>query len=271
MIALSAAPLAPTLAALASGALIGTILSVLGAGGSILAVPLLIAAVGITDPHVAIGTAAAAVALNASIALWRQTRMSNVRWPCGLLFALAGVCGAWAGTLLGKAMNGQKLLILFGMVMVLVGIASMRRGTDAAVSETVRLTRRTAATLSPRLAVAGLSTGVASGFFGIGGGFLIVPSLMVATGMAMPLAMGTSLVAVAGFGFTALASYAASGWVDWGIAAWMSLGGLIGVGLGTRAARSLHARRLLLSRLFSGLVIASGAFVIWKGLPALGQ
>jgi hypothetical protein len=252
------------LAALGSGAIIGAILSLLGAGGSILAVPLLVFVVGVSDPHTAIGTGAAAVSANALIALWRHARRGNVRWPCGLVFAASGVAGAYAGTLLGKAIDGQRLLMLFGGVMILIGALSLRGGPEGALAQAIRMTRENASQMAPRLSLAGLGAGAASGFFGIGGGFLVVPGLMAAAGLPMSLATGTSLVAVAAFGLTALASYAASGYVDWAIAGLLTLGGFVGALGGSVVASRLAGTGKGLSLVFAGVVIATGLYVVWR-------
>lgn len=252
-------------AALASGALIGAILSLLGAGGSILAVPLLVFFVGVRDPHTAIGTGAAAVAANALIALYGHARRGNVRWPCGLVFAGAGVIGAFFGTLIGKALDGQRLMTIFGLVMIVVGLTSLRGGPEGALASGVRMTRENAPQMAPRLLGAGLGVGAASGFFGIGGGFLIVPALMAAAGLAMSVAMGTSLVAVAAFGLTALSSYAWSGFVDWPIALLMTTGGALGAAIGGLGAQALSKQRKLLGLVFAGVVIVTGASIVWRG------
>ena len=101
--------------ALASGGLIGLVLGLIGGGGSILAVPLLVYAVGVPSAHVAIGTAAFAVALNAATSLGLHAWRTSIRWPCALVFSAAGVGGALAGAAFGKSVDGQKLLALFGL------------------------------------------------------------------------------------------------------------------------------------------------------------
>ncbi len=105
-----------------SGSLVGLILGVVGGGGSILAVPLLIYAVGMASPHAAIGTSAVAVAGSALVNLGAHGRAGNVKWRCGLVFAAAGVAGALAGSTVAKSLDGQKLLSLFGLLMLVVGI-----------------------------------------------------------------------------------------------------------------------------------------------------
>lgn len=191
-----------------SGSLVGFTLGLIGGGGSVLAVPLMVYLVGVGNPHVAIGTSAVAVAVNAAANLVNHARSGHVKWPCALIFAAAGMVGALAGSTLGKMVDGQKLLLLFALVMIVIGLLMLRkRGTDSQLD--VRLSRRN---LLPLLAF-GLGTGTLSGFFGIGGGFLIVPALMFATGMPILSAIGSSLVSVTTFGLTTAANYALSGLV----------------------------------------------------------
>jgi uncharacterized membrane protein YfcA len=258
-----------SLAALASGAVIGAILGLLGAGGSILAVPLLVYFVGVSDPHTAIGTGAAAVAGNALLALWRHARRGNVRWPCGLVFATAGVAGAWLGTLLGKAVDGRALLAGFGAVMILVGVLSLRTRSEPDAAVAVRMTPGNAAVMAPKLGAIGFGVGAASGFFGVGGGFLVVPGLVASAGLPLSVAMGTSLVAVSAFGLTALASYAGSGLVDWPIAGLMTLGGLGGAILGGLGSQALETRRRMLAIVFSAVLVATGLYVIARSVIVL--
>ena len=119
------------LAALAAGALIGLVLGLVGGGGSILAVPLLVYAVGVESAHAAIGTAAVAVALNAAAGLAAHARSGTVKWPCALVFAGAGVAGAQIGAEAGKALDGDKLLALFGALMIAVGAVVTWQGSGA--------------------------------------------------------------------------------------------------------------------------------------------
>ncbi len=115
----------------------------------------------------------------------------------------------------------------------------------------------------------GFGVGLFSGFFGIGGGFLIVPGLILATGMPLTSAIGTSLVAVAAFGAATAASYAVSGLIYWWLAGLFVLGGLIGGVAGVQLGRVLAARKQPLNTLFASLVIAVGVYVVAQGLFAL--
>lgn len=246
---------------LASGSLVGFSLGLVGGGGSILAVPLLIYLVGVSDPHVAIGTSAIAVAANAAANLVNHARAGNVKWRCALVFSLAGVAGAFLGSTLGKIVEGQKLLALFAVVMMIVG-ALMLKGRSGVGEPSVRLNRENL----PKLLATGFVSGALSGFFGIGGGFLIVPALIVATGMPILHAVGSSLVAVTGFGLTTAANYALSGFVDWTLAALFVAGGVIGGLLGARSAGSLAGRKGALNTVFASLIFAVAIYMLVRSL-----
>lgn len=248
-----------------SGALVGFSLGLVGGGGSILAVPLMVYLVGVREPHVAIGTSALAVAANAALGLANHARAGNVKWQCGLLFAGAGIIGAFAGSTAGKAFDGQKLLFLFALVMIVVGVIMLRRRGKAGDGN-VRLSRENAV----KLGGFGLGTGAFSGFFGIGGGFLIVPGLIAATDMAMINAVGTSLVAVTSFGLTTAFNYALSGLVDWALAGVFIIGGFAGSMAGARAAKKLSAAGKL-TTVFATLIFVVAAYMLYKsGTAAFG-
>ena len=187
------------LLAIGSGSLVGFTLGLIGGGGSILAVPLLVYVVGVSSPHVAIGTSALAVAASAAANLFGHTRAGTVKWRCALVFALSGIAGAAGGAQLGKMVDGSRLLMLFGVLMVVVGLA-MLRPRKSGGNPDVMLTRESMAKLLPLLIGIGFAVGALSGFFGIGGGFLIVPGLMGATAMPLINAIGSSLVSVTAFG-----------------------------------------------------------------------
>lgn len=257
-------PTAMIFAALASGSLIGLILGLVGGGGSILAVPLLVYVVGVGSAHAAIGTAAVAVAANAAFSLIGHAREGTVKWPCAFVFAAAGVIGAAMGAEIGKAVDGQRLLMLFGLLMIGVGISMLRKKRTAEAPD-VRLSRTTARQLLPRLVPIGLGVGLAAGFFGIGGGFLIVPGLVMATAMPLKNAVGTSLVVVTALGLTTAASYALSGYVDWLLVGVMIVGGVGGAAMGILLGRGLGARKGLLERLFAVIVMAVGTYVMVRG------
>ncbi len=250
---------------IASGGLVGFVLGLVGGGGSILAVPLLVYLVGVPSPHVAIGTSAVGVALSAAANLIGHARAGNVKWRCALVFAAAGIIGAAIGAGIGRAIDGKKLLVLFGGLMIVIAAITAFRKTSQGDPD-VRLTQTTAPILLPRLLYTGAGVGLLSGFFGIGGGFLIVPGLMSATGMPMLAAIGSSLVAVTAFGITTAFSYAISGLIDWRLVVLFIGGAVIGGLGGAQAAIKMAPFKTLLGRIFSAFVAAVGLYVIIRGI-----
>ncbi|HKG99933.1 MAG TPA: sulfite exporter TauE/SafE family protein [Bradyrhizobium sp.] len=249
---------------LASGALVGFSLGLVGGGGSILAVPLMVYLVGVPEPHVAIGTSALAVAANAAVNLSNHARGGTVRWGCALTFAAAGIIGALVGSIFGKMLDGQKLLALFALLMLVIAALMLKTRARAGLPDVkINLSNM------PAIVGLGLATGTLSGFFGIGGGFLIVPALMLATGMSIMNAVSSSLVAVTAFGLTTAASYAWSGLISWGLAGLFIAGGIVGGLIGTRSARLLAGRRGALNTLFAAVIIAIALYMLVRSLSLL--
>lgn len=252
------------ISAVGSGSLVGFTLGLLGGGGSILATPLLLYVVGVSQPHIAIGTGALAVSANAIVNFASHAIKGNVRWRCGIMFAGLGVVGALAGSTLGKAMDGSKLLLLFGLLMLVVGALMLRpRKLTASGPKPVDLR------MCVKTAGVALVSGAASGFFGIGGGFLIVPGLILATGMPMINAVGTSLLAVAAFGLATAINYSLSGLVDWALAADFIAGGVLGGIIGTLVATKLADHKNTLNRIFAAMIFVVAAYVIYRSLGAM--
>jgi uncharacterized membrane protein YfcA len=250
--------------AFGSGALVSFLLGLFGGGGSMLALPLLLHVVGVPSPHAAIGVSAAAVSANALTNLGLHARHQMVKWRCAALFTVSGIAGAAAGAALGKSMNGHGLLVFFGIFTVAVGALMLRRPRSPGQPE-VRLTLLSAPILAPRLVALGFAIGATSGFFGIGGGFLIAPALVWATDMPLAMAIGSSLVAVAAFGATTAISYGASGMIDWPLTTLFALGGLLGGLAGSRLTARLASRAQALRPAFAAFVIASGIYVTADG------
>jgi uncharacterized protein len=248
------------LLAVLCGSAVGFSLALIGGGGSILAVPLLLYVVGLRDPHMAIGTSALAVAINAFANLLPHARAGHVRWPAAFMFAATGVVGAFLGSSLGKIIEGRHLLVLFALLMLVIAMLMLRgrRGHDGS-----GYPRRH---MYQRLGLVGLGAGSLAGFFGIGGGFLIVPGLVFASGMAMIDAVGTSLFCVGSFGFTAALNYAMSGMVAWPIALEFIAGGVAGGWLGMLAAQKMSKKRGALSVLFAAVIAAVAVFMLAKSL-----
>jgi uncharacterized membrane protein YfcA len=177
------------------------------------------------------------------------------------VFAAAGIIGAFGGSLLGKMVDGQKLLALFALVMMVIAALMLKTRSRIGLPD-VKINMSN----MPAIVALGLATGTMSGFFGIGGGFLIVPALMLATGMPIMNAVSSSLVAVTAFGMTTAASYAWSGLVWWGLAALFVAGGVAGGIVGTRSARHLSERRGALNIVFAVVIIAVALYMLARNV-----
>ncbi len=251
----------PYLSSFVGGAVIGLVLSVFGGGGSVLATPLLVYVVGVRDPHVAVGTSAAAVAVNALAGLIAHGRAGHVKWRCALVFGAAGLAGVLIGAHLSKQMPGDRLMFWFAFAMAAIGLSMLIARKESGDPAVVLTMSRTV-----KLVPLGLVTGLASGFFGIGGGFLIVPCLMAGAGMTIAHAAASSLVSVALFGAATSASYAASGFVDWPVFLALVAGGVLGAVAGMRASKALEGHAGFARRIFALMVLATAAYVAWRSM-----
>ena len=250
-----------------SGLAVGFTLGLIGSGGSILAVPLLLYLVGYPNPHVVIGTTALAVSANAYINLIPHARAGNVRWRDAVVFALVGAIAAFVGSTLGKAVDGKKLLFLFAILMLVIA-ALMLRPRKAAHAQDL-LTEHASRGKLVKLVVAAALVGMLSGFFGIGGGFLIVPGLVLSTGMSMIAAIGTSLFSVGTFGLTTALNYARSGLLDWTVAGLYIGGGVIGGWVGSRMATHLgRSGKGTLNVIFATMVAIVAVYMLYRNLSA---
>lgn len=253
------------------GAIVGFSLGLTGGGGSILAVPLLVYGLSMA-PRVAVGTSLAAVGATALLGFAQKWRRGEVEVRVGLLFALAGVVGAPLGAAIGSRIPEALLLALFSGLMLVV---AARMWVRARAEESARGEARDGLgpegphAVSPRgaaaLAAVGLLTGVLSGLFGVGGGFVIVPALVFAGGVGIRRAIGTSLLVIALVSASGVASLLALGRpFDMGTTALFAAGGLAGTLAAGRLARRLSGPRL--TRVFAVAVVLMAAFMIAKTL-----
>ena len=232
---------------------IGALLGLLGGGGSILTVPMLVYLLG-EPPSSAIPTSLVVVGATALAAMIPAARAGNVRFRAGALIAGGAVLGAFGGGRLARLVPGNVLLAAFGALMLVAAFAMMRP-RPAATAEKPALGTLVA------LAV-GLAIGLVSGLVGAGGGFLIVPALVLVAGLPMRDAVGTSLFVIAlqsGAGFAGQISHAK---LDLTLAAVVTLASVIGSQLGVRAGRKLSQEALRGG--FAWLVLVLGAVVLAK-------
>ncbi|MGC9153251.1 MAG: sulfite exporter TauE/SafE family protein [Vulcanisaeta sp.] len=248
-----------------SGVLVGFSLGLIGGGGSILAVPLFLYFVGLdTIPdaaHIAIGTTALAVGLNAYINSYMHLKKKNVAPKVGGIFAGVGLIGSLIGAYLGHITPGTSLLTYFAIAMIVLGVYMAIRKEPAQtgninevnhVLEAFRKCPRLTPSTVLKVAVFGFIVGLVSGYFGIGGGFLIVPSLMFSAGLCITRAIGTSLLSVGTFGVASGAEYWFYGDVLILIALLYVAGGVAGGYAGTSIAVKAPKKTL---RIAYGIII----------------
>ena len=239
------------------GALVGLLLTLFGGGGSVLATPWLIYVVGVADTHVAIGTSAAAVAVNALGGLFGQARAGQVKWACAIAFGVSGLAGSLGGAALAQSVGGKELLFWFAWAMIAIAISMLiprKNQGDPAV--------RLSSPMVLKLVPVGLAAGFAAGFFGIGGGFLIVPGLMTATGMTLANAGASSLVSVALFGGATSASYLAAGQFAWPLFGALVAGGAAGTLAALPLSRRLASRAGIARTMFALMVIGVAVMIL---------
>ena len=239
------------------GTMVGLSLGLTGGGGSIFAVPLLVYGLGLR-PREAIGASLAAVGATALAGAIQRLRSGQVEIQTGLLFAAAGMLGTPMGAWLGGRLPESLLLVLFAALMIIVAarmwLMATRQPEETRVvraagappeiagqgptcrrdpSGRLAMTSRCAAVL----VAAGLVAGVLSGLFGVGGGFVIVPALVLTSGMEIHRAVATSLLVIALVSGAGVASHLAAGRpLPWGLTGLFVAGGLVGMGLGTLLA-----------------------------------
>ncbi|MEJ7901865.1 MAG: sulfite exporter TauE/SafE family protein [Thermomicrobiales bacterium] len=237
------------------GTLIGVMLGLIGGGGSILTVPILVYLLD-QGVHEATATSLVIVGATALVGVVPHARAGRVAFRTALFFGGAGIAGAFAGTWLNNLVSGPLLLLLFGLLMLVVAARMFlgRKSADTASSELPMAGFRW-----PVL-MAGLMVGVMTGFFGVGGGFLIVPALVMVLGFPMRLAVGTSLLIIAINSVAAMAAQLQNADINWQLALLFIAGGLAGATLGGRLAGRIDEVKL--SRGFAVLVTVVGVYLI---------
>ena len=287
-----------------AGLLIGLSLGALGGGGSILTVPALVYLLG-QSAHQATTTSLLVVGTAALAGAASHSRAGRVRLKEGAIFGALGIAGSYAGARISAAVPADLLLAGFGALMLAVAVMMItRRGSaparvpsleTAAVSTVAvpasgpgapqlatatglgTLQRTVPAAQQPRtgrhpvlIAAAATGVGLITGFFGVGGGFVIVPALVLVLGFDMPAAAATSLVVIAIDSAAAIAARAAHGGMalNWTITVIFAAAAIAGTLAGGRLAGRVSPRRL--STAFTLLVIGVAVYTLARSLPALG-
>jgi len=260
------------------GFLIGISLGALGGGGSILAVPALVYAAGQTPKH-ATTTSLVLVAVTAMIGIIPHWRAGRVRLAPGVIFGLAGVGGSLLGSHWNKAADPNVLLILFSGLMLVAAYGMWRRVSTTTAAAVPKSAGAAAAPIAPaapvrvdpmtilKVIVAGTIVGLLTGFFGVGGGFVIVPALVLALGFSMPEAIGTSLLVITINSMVALTTRLHAGSIEWGTVIPFTIASLIGVVVGSRLASTRDSSSL--QRWFVGLLVVVAVYTAVRSGLAL--
>lgn len=247
------------------GALVGFSLALTGGGGSTLAIPLLLYVVGIGDMHLAIGTSALAVSVNAFANLIPHARVGQVHWRSGAWFVLVGIIGALIAAEIGKRMEANLLTLIFSGLMLVVAFFMLRKGRQNVDCHSNTATMPIKH-LTLRLSSSGFGAGGIAGFFGVGGGFVIVPGLMLAARMTTAEAIGTSLLGVGCFGLATALSYASAGLVDWPLAVEFIISGIVGGWIGVALMQRINKKAGVLETIFATALIFIAIYMAFKTL-----
>ncbi len=244
--------------ALLSGFLSGGALGMTGGGGSILAVPMLVYVVG-ENVHLAIGTSLIAVGVTSLISSVSYMKQSLVKFKIALLMASPGIVSTYLGAWLNKGIKGPVLLLVFALLMIYIGYLMFRRKKETVPSASGEQVRY------GRILLLGFITGLASGFFGIGGGFLLVPALYLGARLSMKESVATSLFIIFLFGVFGLVSYEVQGrHIDLVISTVFVVGGAVGGVLGALIAKRTDQNKL--RKIFSVFIILIGLAMFIENL-----
>ena len=242
---------------------VGISLGLLGGGGSILMVPLLAYVAGM-DAKQAIATSLLVVGATSAVGAISHARAGRVQWRTALLFGATAMAGAYAGGHLARFIPGTALLVGFAVMMIATATAMLRgrKNTAASAEQSHQLPLA-------KIAVVGLMVGMLTGLIGAGGGFLLVPALVLLGGLPMPLAVGTSLVIIAMNSFAGLLGYLSSVRIDWTLGAALTAAAVAGALIGARFAGKVNPETL--RKGFGWLVLMMASVIMGEEIhPAVG-
>ena len=236
---------------------IGVALGLLGGGGSILTVPILVYVAGL-DPKAAIATSLLVVGVTSAAGAVSHARAGRVQWRTGLLFGAAGMVGAYGGGRAAEFIPGTWLLIAFGLMMGVTAVAMLRGRNNAEPEQSGEMA-------VGRILTEGIVVGAVTGLVGAGGGFLVVPALVLLGGVPMATAVGTSLVVIAMKSGAGLVGYLSSTTIDWPLALAVTAAAVVGSVAGGHLAGRIAQDKL--RQAFAWFVAAMAVVVLGQQLP----
>lgn len=244
---------------LALGFIIGLTLGLLGGGGSILTVPALVYVAGLS-PQAAVTASLAIVGINSLAGASTHRAQGTLNWKVALVFGGAGMLAAYLSAGLSQLIPARALLIAFALLMLVVGgVMLLRRSAGEQAG---------AARSWPVIAVTGVGVGVLTGFLGVGGGFLIVPALVMLVGLPMRQAVGTSLIIIAMNSLAGFLGHLQGPPIDIQVVVIFVAAGLAGALIGTRLTRIVHPEHL--RKAFAVFVIGLAIFLLVDNLNKVG-
>lgn len=234
---------------------IGGTLGLLGGGGSILTVPILVYALHV-EPKSAIVASLVVVGVTSFAAMLAHARKGAVRWKIAGAFGGAAMVGAYVGGRFAHRLQSEWLMVGFGALMIATALAMLRQRPPGS---------STRAPAIAKLVLVGVLVGVVAGLIGAGGGFLIVPALVLFGGLAMRESIGTSLLVITMQSAAGFAGQAGHVSIDWPLVLVLAAAAVVGSLGGAQVARRLDAS--VLRKAFAWFVLAMGLFVLGKQLP----
>jgi uncharacterized membrane protein YfcA len=254
--------------ALAFALFIGVALGLLGGGGSILTLPILKYVVG-QEAHVAIASSLFVVGVTSLVSLYPHAKGGRVRWQTGFVFGAASMLGAFLAGLVAKKIPAEILLVLFSLMMLVTAVAMLRGKKERASTCSPDLDPSAAPPSLPiaKVLLEGLAVGAVTGLVGAGGGFLVVPALVLLGGLPMNIAVGTSLLVLSMKSFAGFAGHAANVTIDWSVLLPITGMALVGSFVGARLVAKIPAATL--RRAFGWFVIVMGVFMLAQEVPPL--
>jgi uncharacterized protein len=241
------------------GALIGLTLGLLGGGGSILTVPILIYIFD-QDIHTATGSSLAIVGATALVGALAHYRRGNLRLKAGIGFGIVSMLGTFPGVWLNRLIAAKTILFLFALLMIIVAGFMFRKQPPPQFSREIPIQQTYKEWV--RLSFLALGVGGLTGFFGVGGGFLIVPALVLFGKYATHEAVGTSLLIIGMASLSGVIGHLSLGSLDLRVIALFIIGGLFGSLIGTATGEHMSPEKL--TKAFGGLIICVGIYMIVK-------
>lgn len=231
--------------------LIGISLGLLGSGGSIITLPVLVYVAGMS-PHEAVGMSLLIVGTTSALGATVNLRSGNLDFQAALFFAVSGVLGALLGVRFTHLVSSRVLLLCFGGLMLITG-AKMLLGRAPVLGRQCR---------PVRCLLVGVAVGILTGFLGVGGGFVILPALVLFAGLEMKVAVGTSLAIISVNSFAGLVGQLQFTRFNWPVTLAFLGAAMLGMVVGLALSSRVSARRL--GGAFAWIIVVLGAFLVLK-------